>query len=182
MSCCIKCRKAELKEQNADLPATVKGESVLVLDFPALVCTNCSYKTIRGSDMPEFMRAASDLYRQKHQLLPSGEIRIRRERVDMSQAEFASFLGVGVASIKRWEMGQIQDRAMDRLIRISTDVTEAYHNYKQVERLVAPQGFWAPTGNRTWADDETDVSETQWQKPNLPSSLTTKSKAPTFCS
>jgi hypothetical protein len=38
----------------------------------------------------------------------------------MSQQEFANFLGVGVASVKRWELGKIQDKLHDDLIRQKT--------------------------------------------------------------
>jgi putative zinc finger/helix-turn-helix YgiT family protein len=158
---CIKCRKTELVEQRADVPADVKGESVLVKEFPVLVCGECGYKTIRGHQMQEFMRIAADVYRQKHVLLTSVEIRERRERLGHSQEEFANYLEVGIASIKRWELGYVQDRAMDRLIRLSTDLAEAYGNYKRIERMVSPTHFWVPTGTRTWCDD---VSINQWEK------------------
>lgn len=140
MTSCLKCRKTELVDAPADLTAEVKAESVLVTNFPALVCEECGYKTLRGSDMAEFMRRASDVYREKNGLLTSEEIRARRDRLDQSQQEFADHLGVGIASIKRWEMGQIQDRAMDKLIRVSTDPKEAHRNYQKVERLVCRSG------------------------------------------
>jgi putative zinc finger/helix-turn-helix YgiT family protein len=160
MMTCIKCRKAELIEQPADLTAEVKGETVLVPQFPALVCSECGYKTIRGHEMQEYMRAACDVYRRKHSLLTSTEIRDRRERLNQSQEEFARHLDVGIASIKRWELGQVQDRAMDRLIRISTDPVDAFHNFKKVEQLVSPTQFWIPQGTKTWYEG----SEQQWQR------------------
>lgn len=52
----------------------------------------------------------------------------------MSQRDFAAFLGVGVASVKRWEVGLIQDEAMDRLIRLATDPQVARTNAEQLER------------------------------------------------
>lgn len=54
-----KCRKSELLEQMADIPAEVKGKPVMVTGFVALVCQECGYKTIHGSQMQEYMRAAS---------------------------------------------------------------------------------------------------------------------------
>jgi putative zinc finger/helix-turn-helix YgiT family protein len=159
---CIKCRKAELTEQAADLTAEVKGETVLVSNFPALVCAECGYKTIRGCDMQEYMQAASDAYRRKHTLLTSADIRERRERLSQSQDEFARYLDVGIASIKRWELGQVQDRAMDRLIRVSTDIADAYHNFKTVEHLVSPTQYWVPKGTKTWGG-----SGQEWVKADI---------------
>lgn len=137
-------------EQTADMPATVKDESVLVTQFPALVCEKCGYETIRGSDMPEYMRAAADVYRRRYGLLTSDEIRLRRGCLGYSQEEFAAYLEVGPASIKRWEMGQVQDRAMDKLIRVCTDLNDAYTNYERVERMLAPREYWVPIEPKHW--------------------------------
>jgi hypothetical protein len=57
----------------------------------------------------------------------------------MTQQGFSDYLGTGVASVKRWEAGQIQDRAMDQLIRLKTDPEAARENLKTVERHVPEQ-------------------------------------------
>lgn len=85
-----------------------------------LACTECGYQTVEGADMPEYMRLLADKYRAAYGLLTSDEIRAHRERLKMSQQKFADYLGVGVASVKRWEMGKIQESAMDKLIRQET--------------------------------------------------------------
>jgi hypothetical protein len=54
----------------------------------------------------------------------------------MSQGAFSEYLGTGVASVKRWETGKIQDRAMDELIRLKTDAKAARENFRALERLV----------------------------------------------
>jgi putative zinc finger/helix-turn-helix YgiT family protein len=177
MSCCVKCHKGELEEQQADIPATVKGESVLVTQFPALVCAKCRYQTVSGARMPEYMRLAADVYRRKHALLTSDEIRYRRERLNQNQEEFAEHLGVGIASVKRWEMGQVQDRAMDRLIRIRTDLHDAYNNYKKLERLLEPPvEYCVPDTSTIWHkdnydDDDPEQPEQTWLELNLPPNL-----------
>src|SRR5262249_34973299 len=84
-------------------------------------CPKCGYQTIAGSDMPEFGRLLADQYRKKYGLLTSDEIRERRKRLEMNQEQFADWLGVGIASVKRWEMGKIQDKRSDALIRERTD-------------------------------------------------------------
>src|SRR5712692_4900978 len=127
---CISCHAAELEERTTKMPAKVKGEALMVPRIRALVCPNCGYKTVKGSTMPEYMRLAADVYRANHGLLTSDEIRARRKALGMNQVEFAAHLGsVGVASVKRWELGQVQDRAMDKLIRVTTDANEAKTNY-----------------------------------------------------
>ncbi len=121
---CPQCGKTNVRKRKARLSAEVKGERV---EFPmrAFVCGRCGFTLIDGKDMPEYMRLAADAYRTRHGLLTSEEIRARRKALRMSQAKFAEHLGVGVASVKRWEMGKIQDRSSDRLIRALSGRTPA---------------------------------------------------------
>jgi putative zinc finger/helix-turn-helix YgiT family protein len=52
-------------------------------------------------------------------LLSPEEIRRSREKLGLTQKQFAALLGVGEATVSRWETGaQIQQRAMDRFLRL----------------------------------------------------------------
>lgn len=83
-----------------------------------LKCPICGYETIEGARMAEFRRLVADEYRKEHGLLTSTQIRSLRKSLGMNQEEFAGHLGVGIASVKRWEMGKIQDRrSNDCIIR-----------------------------------------------------------------
>jgi transcriptional regulator with XRE-family HTH domain len=61
------------------------------------------------------MRKIADAYRRDHDLYTSEEIKAIRGKI--TQQQFADALGVGVASVKRWELGLVQDKGNDRLIR-----------------------------------------------------------------
>jgi putative zinc finger/helix-turn-helix YgiT family protein len=98
-----------------------------------LHCGNCGYETISNRQSGEFTKAISDAYRAKHGLLAGVEIKARRVALSMSQLDFAAYLGVGPASVKRWESGQVQDRAMDSLIRLKTNPEEARGNLRSLE-------------------------------------------------
>ena len=51
-------------------------------------------------------------------MLTPEEIREGREKLGLTQKQFANLLGVGEATVSRWETGaQIQQRAMDRFLR-----------------------------------------------------------------
>jgi hypothetical protein len=52
--------------------------------------------------------------------------------------DFSDYLGVGNASVQRWEAGQVQDKAMDGLIRLKTDPEAARRNLRQLEQRVTP--------------------------------------------
>lgn len=93
-----------------------------------LKCGQCGYSTIHGRDSALFSRRLADAFRVRHGLLTSDEIKAARSRIGKSQEEFARYLRVGVASIKRWESGQVQDEAMNELIRLKTDLWAAEQN------------------------------------------------------
>ena len=117
---CIQCAKADLDAKSVELPGTVRDESYAIR-MDGLACPLCGFTTIEGSAMPEYGRLLADKYRAAHGLLTSNAIKTRRERLGMSQARFAEYLGVGLASIKRWEMGKIQDRRSNSVIKRKTD-------------------------------------------------------------
>jgi putative zinc finger/helix-turn-helix YgiT family protein len=112
----------------------VRNHEEFSVTVPGLACTSCGYQTIDNGQSGEFTKAVSDAYKAAHGLLTGSELRERRsEWLKMSQQAFADYLGVGLASIKRWESGQIQDRAMDELIRLKTDPEAARDNLRALE-------------------------------------------------
>jgi putative zinc finger/helix-turn-helix YgiT family protein len=80
-------------------------------------CDRCGFEAddlnLAGSNQ----RAVADEYRQAVGLLTSEEIVLGRKERRWTQEELAKAIGVGVASVKRWEKGQIQTDVMDRAMR-----------------------------------------------------------------
>jgi putative zinc finger/helix-turn-helix YgiT family protein len=113
---CFVCGEGTLEKRTALVEGEVRHKKYMV-DTPALVCDACGHAALEGRDTQEFMRRVADAYRRacKPALLTSSEI--RRIRGTLSQQRFADELSVGVASVKRWELGLIQDRRNDKLIR-----------------------------------------------------------------
>jgi putative zinc finger/helix-turn-helix YgiT family protein len=98
-----------------------RGETITVL-APAHECPHCGFRTLGPGHLTALVSATSDAYRQKHGLLTSAEIIQRRKAMKKSQRQFADFVGVSVASLKRWETGfLVQDKASDVLVRMKTD-------------------------------------------------------------
>jgi transcriptional regulator with XRE-family HTH domain len=89
-------------------------------------------------EMGEPLRLAADDYRRKHGLLTSEVIRARREALGMSQAVFAEWVGIGVASVKRYELGGVQDAGIDKRIRVHTGITEAKDLLAALKRQLGP--------------------------------------------
>jgi len=137
---CPECDKRYLQPATTALTGTTHGESVSIVS-DALVCPNCGFKTIPTSRMGEFALRVADAYREKHGLLTSGQMKDRRRKLRMSQQQFARYLGVGSSSVKRWELGWIQDKAMNDLILVRTDPRAAEANLAEVlARLGKPVG------------------------------------------
>ncbi|MCC6586731.1 MAG: helix-turn-helix domain-containing protein [Bryobacterales bacterium] len=121
-----------MKRRVTDVEGEVRGEKVAVR-MEATVCSRCGFVTLTDEQSATYERLSADAYREKKGLLTGGELKAARERMGMSQAAFAQYLCVGVASVKRWELGLVQDHAMDELIRVKTDVGRARRNVAELE-------------------------------------------------
>src|SRR5690606_6517743 len=101
-------------------------------------------------------------YRRKNGLLfPQEMIRLRKNR-GMTQKEFAEFLGVGEASIKRWERGLVQDKSQDQLIRAKTKehgsrLTLYIPSFAYQEQITVHPGACFPIS--VWHDREIPIAK-----------------------
>ena len=117
---CIKCGHLVEPEAVRTVDAELKGERVSVtLNAPQ--CMNCGRVVILGRNVRAYHRAVSDAYRRKVGLLTVDEIDRLRRNLAMTWPEFASYVFVGIATIKRWRRGEIQTQALDRLVRLRAD-------------------------------------------------------------
>lgn len=114
---CPECGSS-LQEQVADITSTRKGES-FVVSVDALVCPKCDFKTVPRDKASQFAKRTADAYRKKHDLLTTMNLMDMRATLCMTQKQFYDLVGVGEASGKRWELGEIQSKAMDKLIRFA---------------------------------------------------------------
>src|SRR2546421_12140352 len=120
-----------------DKTVWVEAENV-----PVEICARC-HETFSG---PEAARVRHDAICKTLGLLTPSEIRNLRERLGMTQEQFADWTGIGVATISRWERGRwLQTRAHDRFLRtlhenrVLREVIESFPEAKRnfQRRLVA---------------------------------------------
>lgn len=117
---CIKCGHVVEPEAPRTVDAELKGERVTVtLNAPQ--CAHCGRVVILGRNVRAYHRAVSDAYRRKVGLLTMDEIESLRRDLKMTLPEFASYVFVGIATLKRWRRGEIQTQALDRLVRLRAD-------------------------------------------------------------
>jgi putative zinc finger/helix-turn-helix YgiT family protein len=81
------------------------------------ICPACGIEVDDLSLAAANQKALSDAYRNATKLLTSEEIVEGRKKLDWTQEELAKAANVGIASIKRWETGQIQTKSMDNILR-----------------------------------------------------------------
>lgn len=78
-------------------------------------CTKCQYPV---PDSAANHQITVEFLRQMKLLTPE-QIRSRREALNLTQKQLASYLGIAGATMSRWETGgQIQQRSLDNLLRI----------------------------------------------------------------
>ncbi len=119
---CPNCGTAML-ERRGRLRLPVNGESIVVPAAAHLHCPKCNEVVLRYIDSRQLSENAVAIYRRKHGLLSTDEIRALRERLSLTQNELAKLLRLGSNTISRWESGRnVQTEAMDLLLRLVRDV------------------------------------------------------------
>ena len=98
-----------------------------------------------------FSLARLDTYRKNKGLLTSSEIRRYREIFGKGQEQFSAFLGVGVASVKRWEGSTVQDSSNNELIKLKCDPEYAEANLVS-NLLILDSGI--DNGNRRFSPEK----------------------------
>jgi putative zinc finger/helix-turn-helix YgiT family protein len=90
-----------------------------LIKYPArnYVCPKCGIEADDIALAAENQRKISDAYRKAAKLLTSEQIVNGRKKLKWSQEQLAKAMNVGIASVKRWETGQIQTKPMDDILR-----------------------------------------------------------------
>lgn len=112
---CLLCQHATRREIVSETMnyVTPKGTIELEVSMPYDVCDACGHQSYGAEGERARMEA---IYGFHNRLSPWEIISIRRA-LDQSQLEFAKCLGVGHASLERWETGEkMQNQSMNNLI------------------------------------------------------------------
>ncbi len=112
-----------MRERRGTLRLPVNGEEIAVPSAAHLSCPNCGEVVLRFQDSKRLSEDAIALYRKKHSLLSSDDIRGIRERFHLTQTDLARLLRLGANTVSRWESGRnVQTAAMDILLRLIRDL------------------------------------------------------------
>jgi putative zinc finger/helix-turn-helix YgiT family protein len=100
----------------------------VTFDAKHLVCAACRLTVDDVALAAANQKALSDAYRKNVGLLTSEEIVEGRKTLGWTQEQLAREINVGVASVKRWESGQIQTKAMDDALRRALEGNRTFCN------------------------------------------------------
>lgn len=95
---------------------SVKGTEISAMQSHA-VCPHCGDEIATEDMSRRNLDNAYSAYRAKEGLLTPAQIHSAYESYGLSQASFAKLLGLGAATISRYENGALQTRSIDRQIR-----------------------------------------------------------------
>lgn len=116
MTKCPSCNRRKLQNSEVHIVGIVKDRNFTV-SMDGLRCYSCGYSTIRGRDSAEFSRRLADKYKLEYRLLTSDDLRQARQRLKITQEDMSRESGISIASIKRYELGKIQERLYDSQLR-----------------------------------------------------------------
>jgi putative zinc finger/helix-turn-helix YgiT family protein len=142
MTCmlCLQCNSKKFTAKDVATPQCFRGEEFTV-NAPAMVCVKCQWATMTDAQADELAKITADEYRRRHGLLTGVEIVAFRKKLGMGQRAFATFLEVGIASVKRWETGFVQEKVYDQLIRAKCTAANGPAPAKAVDCAVPPTQF-----------------------------------------
>ncbi|MFO8011285.1 MAG: DUF4065 domain-containing protein [Dehalococcoidia bacterium] len=115
---CTNCGATEMELVNGKEQILVKGEPIEV-QFNYYRCPDCGEEVLTPSLQPDPLESAYRIYRKRHGLLQPEEITEWRKSYKLTQKELAGILGIGTATLSRYEKGSLQDEAQDKLLRLA---------------------------------------------------------------
>lgn len=123
---CGKCGQQHMELANVPFATTIEHDGrACRVEIPALTVPRCAHCGAISID-DEADQHISATFRREARLLTPEEIRNSREQLGLTQKELATLLGVGEATVSRWETGaQIQQRAINRFLRLCFASLEA---------------------------------------------------------
>ena len=98
----------------------VRGESIMV-DVEYYRCLECGEQFENSKSTIDPYEIAYREYRSRKGMLQPEEIRTFRSQRGLTQKEFSDLLGIGIATLNRYENGALQSEAHDRIIKLAME-------------------------------------------------------------
>ncbi|MCX6227190.1 MAG: DUF4065 domain-containing protein [Bacteroidia bacterium] len=122
-SLCTNCEKQTEFEQIVKKETLNVRKEPITVNVEYMKCKECGDTILNPAANHDPFDLAYIEYRKKHSLLQPGEIVGWRKAHHLTQSEFAKLLGIGIATINRYENGALQNDSHEKLLRLSMDPT-----------------------------------------------------------
>lgn len=131
---------------------TVRGESIPVA-AEYFLCKRCNGEYEEPREGFDPLDQAYREFRRRKGMLQPEEIKDQRKRLALTQKEFSIILGIGIATLNRYENGSLQSESHDQTIRFAMDadhLREMINNKRNklppetIERLINQPGLQDP--------------------------------------
>jgi putative zinc finger/helix-turn-helix YgiT family protein len=118
--------------------STVRGDEIKA--FARIrVCSVCGEELFDEELEEENIQRVYDIYRKKHGILSPEEIKNIRESYGLSQRAFAKLLGIGEASIARYETGALPEKSLSNMIMLLKDPKNMEKLLEKNEEALTPR-------------------------------------------
>lgn len=118
--------------------STVRGDEIKAL-ARIRVCSVCGEELFDEELEEENIQRVYDIYRKKHGILSPEEIKNIRESYGLSQRAFAKLLGIGEASIARYETGALPEKSLSNMIMLLKDPKNMEKLLEKNEKALTPR-------------------------------------------
>ena len=137
---CDRCNQRTVQLGIAPYSLEIEYEGrILAIHIPDLETPRCEHCGEPVLDDAANLRISREIRLQLGLLTPE-QIRLNRESIGQTQDQLASHLGLPIATLTCWESGhQIQQRAMDRLLRLYFASPEARFVLSNESKLHEPE-------------------------------------------
>ena len=118
---CPNCEKDSPVELVREIEEfNVRGESIMV-EAEFYRCQECGEQFENSKSTIDPYETAYHEYRTRKGMLQPEEIRLFRSQRGLTQKELSDLLGIGIATLNRYENGALQSESDDRIIKLAMD-------------------------------------------------------------
>ncbi|MEQ2130104.1 type II toxin-antitoxin system MqsA family antitoxin [Caldanaerobacter subterraneus KAk] len=118
--------------------SNVRGDEIKAL-AKIRICSICGEELFDEELEEENIQRVYDIYRKKHGILSPEEIKGIRESYGLSQRAFAKLLGIGEASIARYETGALPEKSLSNMIMLLKDPKNMEKLLEKNEEVLTPR-------------------------------------------
>jgi putative zinc finger/helix-turn-helix YgiT family protein len=118
--------------------SNIRGDEIRTIS-KIRICSVCKEELFDEDLDEENIKRAYDVYRERHGILSPEEIKNIRESYGLSQRAFAKLLGIGEASIARYETGALPEKSLSNMIMLLKDPKNMEKLLEKNEKALTPR-------------------------------------------